>query len=85
MRAGLGYAALWIAVIGGRILFAYGAENWFSREIAHFSRDHVITGADAWTAAFIIMALTMVVVRVAGSGIAVALVLRHPAGELVPL
>ncbi len=62
--AGLGYAALWVVVIGGRMLFAYGAEHWFSHDIAMFSRTHLITGADAWTAAFVLMALAMVVTRV---------------------
>lgn len=79
MRAGAGYAALWIAVIGGRMLFAYGADHWFSRGIGQFSRDHAITGADAWTAAFILMALSMVLVRVAASGAAVARAARRPA------
>src|SRR4051812_44077264 len=64
-RAGLPYAALWICVIGGRVLFAYGAEHWFSRDIAAFSVRHQITGADAWTAALVLMALAMVLARVA--------------------
>ncbi len=63
--AGAGFAALWIAVIGGRMLFAYGADHWFGESIARFSMTHQITGADAWTAAFVLMALTMVVTRVA--------------------
>lgn len=72
MRAGLAYAALWTAVIGGRCLFAYGADHWFSRQIGAFSMTHGITGADAWTAAFVLMSLTMVVVRVATTGALVA-------------
>ena len=63
---------VWVAVIGGRILFAYGAEHWFSRDIAAFSRAHLITGADAWTAAFVIMALAMVVSRLAVTGVRAA-------------
>ena len=57
------YAALWLAVIGGRVAFAYGADHWFSRNIATFSISHQITGADAWTAAFVLMALVMLLVR----------------------
>jgi hypothetical protein len=64
-HAGAAYAVLWITVIGGRIAFAYGATHWFDRAIGHFSIGHQITGADAWTAAFVIMALTMVLARVA--------------------
>ncbi|MGB7818287.1 MAG: hypothetical protein WBL35_06050 [Ornithinibacter sp.] len=67
--AGAAFAALWVAVIGGRVLFAYGAEHWFSRGIGEFSRAHLITGADAWTAAFVIMALAMVLSRLAVTGI----------------
>ncbi|HET7762630.1 MAG TPA: hypothetical protein VF140_05920 [Phycicoccus sp.] len=67
--AGTAFAALWVAVIGGRVLFAYGAEHWFPRAIGEFSRDHLITGADAWTAAFVIMALAMVLSRLAVTGL----------------
>jgi hypothetical protein len=63
-RAGTAYAALWVLVIGGRMAFAYGADHWFPVAIGRFSITHRITGADAWTAAFVLMALTMVLVRV---------------------
>ena len=63
-HAGAGYAALWVAVIGGRVAFAYGADHWFPSAIGRFSITHQITGADAWTAAFVLMALAMVLVRV---------------------
>lgn len=82
MRAGVAYAALWIAVIGGRCAFAYGAGHWFPRAVGEFSMTHQITGADAWTAAFILMSLTMVVVRVAATGIVTALAARRPAHAL---
>ncbi len=65
MRAGSAYATLWVAVIGGRMAFAYGAEHWFGHQIATFSVVHEITGAAAWTAAFVLMALAMVLTRVA--------------------
>lgn len=64
MSAGAAYAALWVTVIGGRVLFAYGADHWFTRRIGLFSYEHQITGADAWTAAFVLMALVMVMTRV---------------------
>ena len=79
MRAGIAYAAVWIAVIGGRMLFAYGAEHWFGAAISRFSMAHQITGAEAWTAAFVLMALAMVTVRVAATGFATARAARHPA------
>jgi hypothetical protein len=63
--AGVGYAVLWITVIGGRIAFAYSATGWASRSVGEFSMAQQITGADAWTAAFVLMALAMVLTRVA--------------------
>ncbi|WP_285117278.1 hypothetical protein [Leifsonia sp. fls2-241-R2A-40a] len=65
LRAGWPYALLWLIVIGGRMLFAYGADHWFPAQIADFSMSARITGAPAWAAAFILMALVMVVARVA--------------------
>jgi hypothetical protein len=70
MSAGRPYAALWTLVIGGRMLFAYGADHWFSTGIGRFSYEHRITGADAWTAAFVLMALAMVLTRVAVTAVA---------------
>ena len=70
--AGAAYAALWIAVIGGRMLFAYGADHWFTASIVRFSMTHQITGGDAWTAAFVLMALTMVLTRVAVTAVVAA-------------
>jgi hypothetical protein len=77
--AGLPYAVLWVAVIGGRIAFAYGADHWFPRAIGEFSMRHQITGADAWTAAFVLMALTMVLTRVVVTAARVGLAGRQPA------
>jgi hypothetical protein len=82
MRAGAAYAALWVAVIGGRVAFAYGADHWFGPAVGRFSMTHAITGAGAWTAAFVLMALCMVVVRVAGTGLATARAARRPVGAL---
>ncbi len=63
VTAGAAFAGLWIAVIGGRILFAEWANGSGAATIGRFSRDHLITGADAWTAAFVLMALAMVLGR----------------------
>lgn len=64
VSAGMAFAAVWIAAIGGRMLFAHWATHSGARTIGEFSMRHQITGADAWTAAFVLMALTMVAVRV---------------------
>ena len=66
--AGLGFVTVWFVVIGGRVAFAYGAEHWFSSAIGQFSLQHQITGAGAWTAAFVLMALSMVVTRLGVTG-----------------
>ena len=63
--AGTSYAAVWIAAIAARLLFAYGASHWFAPEIASFSRAAGIDGSAAYTAAFVVMALAMVLTRVA--------------------
>jgi hypothetical protein len=83
MRAGAAYAALWVVVIGGRMAFAYGADHWFGRQIATFSVVHQITGAAAWTAAFVLMALAMVLTRVAVTAARAAQVNRRPIGVTV--
>jgi hypothetical protein len=62
--ASTAYAALWIVVIGGRIAFAYGADHVFAPEVARFSRTHQITGSDAWTTMFVLMALSMIAARI---------------------
>jgi len=63
-RAGFPYALLWLLVVGGRVAFAESANGWAAPAVRDFSITNSITGSDAWTAAFIIMALTMVSARV---------------------
>jgi hypothetical protein len=67
IRAGVGFATLWVVVIGGRIAFAEWANGPGGRTIGEFSMRHEITGADAWTAAFVLMALAMVAARLAST------------------
>ena len=62
-RGGLAYAALWIIIFGGRLAFAWAASHVWSHQVAQFSLQHAITGSAAWTAAFILMALSMVIAR----------------------
>jgi hypothetical protein len=47
--AGTSYAAVWIAAVGGRLLFACGASHWFAPQIASFSRSAGIDGSAAHT------------------------------------
>src|ERR1700722_1408983 len=41
--AGLPYALIWIAVVGGRIYFAYGATHVFGAQLAHWGMTERIT------------------------------------------
>lgn len=72
VRAGAAFAAVWIVVIGGRVAFAQWATHSGSRTVGEFSITHQITGADAWTAAFVLMALAMVVGRMVSTAIVAA-------------
>lgn len=56
-------AALWIVGVGARMGFALFAEDGGGPAIGRFSADHHITGAAAWTACLILMALAEVVGR----------------------
>jgi hypothetical protein len=62
--AGMGYAAVWVTAFGGRLAFAYAAQHGLSNQVRQFSIDHALT-AGGWTAAFVLMALTMVLARTA--------------------
>jgi hypothetical protein len=59
-RAGVGYATLWVAVIGARIGFAYATSH--SRSLQVWLGTHHITGA-ALTDALIFMAAGMLLAR----------------------
>ncbi|MGZ4774568.1 MAG: hypothetical protein ACXVYW_04600 [Oryzihumus sp.] len=76
VRAGVAFAALWVVVIGGRVAFAEWATGAGSRTVGEFSMRHLITGADAWTVAFVLMALAMVTVRMVVTAGQVALTRR---------
>lgn len=64
-QAGVAYAALWVIVFGGRLGFAWAATHIWSHQVAQFAIQHEITSSAAWTAAFIFMALSMVIARTA--------------------
>ncbi|MGZ4396741.1 MAG: hypothetical protein ACXVZ2_15410 [Gaiellaceae bacterium] len=62
-RAGLVSAVLWVTGIGARMVFAYAVGHGAGPAVAHFSRAHAISGADAWVAALVLMALAEVTAR----------------------
>ena len=64
-RAGWLAAGLWVAGMGARMGFVLASEHGAHRAIAQFSAAHQITGAEAWTAALVLMALCEVASRLA--------------------
>lgn len=76
-RAGALAALLWIVGMASRFGFEYWVDHGGSGSVARFSRDNLITGSDAWTAALLLMALAQVlgrlaVIRVRASRVAMA-------------
>ncbi|MGW7615510.1 hypothetical protein ACWGLG_06525 [Streptomyces antimycoticus] len=64
-KAGAVAAALWIVGMASRAGFEYWATHGGSTTVAQFSRDNLITGSAAWTAALLLMALAQVLSRLA--------------------
>jgi hypothetical protein len=62
-RAGWLAAGLWITAVGARMAFAVADANGAGPAITRFSMAHQITGAAAWVAALIMMALADVLTR----------------------
>jgi len=62
-KAGVIAAVLWVAGIGARMAFSLWSDHGGAPHIASFSIAHQITGASAWVAALVIMALAEVLAR----------------------
>ncbi|MFI8931489.1 hypothetical protein ACIG3E_27920 [Streptomyces sp. NPDC053474] len=66
IKAGAVSAILWVAGMGARMGFQMWVEHGGGADdVARFSLAHHITGEQAWVTAFVLMALTEVVTRVA--------------------
>ena len=62
-RAGWLAAGLWITGVGARMAFVFAATHGAGPSIGRFSVAHQITGAQAWAAALVMMALADVLTR----------------------
>jgi hypothetical protein len=60
--AGVGYGLFWCVIIGARLAFTYGANHWYTAQLAHWMAANGVS-VDALTDALIFMAIAMTVTR----------------------
>jgi hypothetical protein len=64
-RAGLAYLLVWLIAMGGRLIFGYGAQHWYTVSLGRWMASSQLS-PDVWTGGFALMAMTMVAARTLG-------------------
>jgi hypothetical protein len=77
-RAGFGYAALWIGVIGARAAFSYGSSHWFRSQLGTWMNNHDVS-VSAVTNTLVLMAVAMVLTRTIGMAVRARALSGHAA------
>ena len=79
-RAGVPYAALWVAVVAARLWFAYGSNHEFSRQLGSWLRTERVT-VNVLVNSLVFLAIAMLLTRTASLLVRSRMLHGHPPAE----